>query len=42
MNNFDSKNYNKSYGDTIKNKSSTTLKEQISMAEIPSSESESQ
>ena len=38
MNNFDAKNYN--YGDTIKNKSTKSLKGQISMAEIPSSEPE--
>lgn len=38
MNNFDAKNYN--YGDTIKNKSSKSLKGQISMSEIPSSEPE--
>ena len=42
MNNFDAKNYNQSYGETIKNKSSASLKGHISMAEIPSSEPESQ
>jgi hypothetical protein len=41
MNNFDVKNYNQSYVETIKNKSSTNLKGHISMAEIPSSEPES-
>ena len=33
MNNFDANNYN--YGDTLKNKSSKSLKGQISMSEIP-------
>jgi hypothetical protein len=42
MNNLDVNNYNQGYGETIKNKSSNSLKGQISMAEIPSSEPESQ